>query len=672
MITKKEDKKVYKKVEYLPKKLIQKLTVDIFNNNNTYEYRTKNNFLKCVGIIYHKQIYEYNGLYNYVAIGRSYWKKVFGGNYHEKVLKPLLEEYHIIESYDFGYRTIQDKNDQASKGKQKGLVGIRYRINPDLADDPCEIMPYIQKGKVLTAEEYIYNNGLEFIVVGIPDKDFHVGINHEKANMWIENNAERICREYIHTDYPQLLPDNLLIEYREYLDEGSYNLRFSTVKFAKLIAETRGKTLFYFNKTFYIADVEDFLKHRIPALKYHYKREISKVGALSIDDKRSPVTLRLHNYLVNFPSKILQFITINNSTIVQLDLRTSQFLIFANLLNVYVTRGEEELLKLFMHGKTKTYLKRLVKVLKDHQTLLPNIGVDIHDQNSGQYSNSDVIKFIREVFYTDFYTVVQTELGLPERGVAKQLLFKLFFKKTNRPDVLLNKLSHRYPVVISIIAGFKKHSGTNKSNEDLNRDNNFSVFLQCVEAEIFIDNILLPLRKAGIPCFSRHDSIVVACSYEDEVETFAKDVFKRFEFKYNHKVEDKFWEVVDYEELEDSGYLDWLSDENGLQSDISDEDWEETDEVLTNNDYDMDEIYDLEDHHLGTIEKLIKIGLKEDYYESIGTDLLVEISELPFINDEERNILSDDITNLSVGYNFLQNKTNRLIRLLVHRVNSLT
>jgi hypothetical protein len=648
-------KKAYRKEEFLPKKLITRITEDIFNKNE-YEYRTKNNFLKCIGIIYHKQIHDCLSLDQFVPVGRDYWRKVYSSDYHKKVIKPLID-LNIIERKDFLYRSV--------------YVGIRYRINPELINEDCETISYIQKGRVISAEESIYGNGLEFFIEEISDKDFHLSIDQEKANSFLEHNADVICNEYLHPEYISSLSDKLFIEYHEVLEKGSYNTRFSTVEFAKIYAETYHKQLFYFKDTFYIGNIDDFIKHRIPALKHHYKNQLAKIGLLPIINKRNLVNLRLHNNLVTFPSKILQFIMINNQTIVQFDLRTSQFLLFANLLNVFITKGEIELLSLFKHPKTLGYVKRLIRVMKKHDKLLPKVGLDITDNNSGQNSSSDVIKFIRDVFTKDFYSVVQVELGLPSRGLAKQVLFKLLFKKTNRRDILVDKLKEHYPVVMSIIAGFKKQiksqSKESKSINDDDRESYFSVFLQCVEAEIFIDNILIPLRDKGIPCFTRHDSVVVAQGYQNEVESFVKDVFARFGFKYNHKVEDKFWEIVDYDELEESPYLEWLIGENELNTDFSIDDQEVRDENILIED-NMDEFYDFEEHHYETISRLQRIGLRNNYFKYVDASFLEDISELPFLSDEEITILLDDISNISVGYNYLQDETNKLLRQIVDTI----
>jgi len=661
-----ENRKKYIRLEYLPEKLVLRLREVIFNDK-ALQYPTKNNFLQCVSIIFYHQVTQGFGLNNYVPLGRNYWHNIYGGNYHERVIEPLLTKYGIIESHDFRYRTFPDDAPPNLKGKQGGTVGIRYRINPDLLDDKFHAIPYITTGKALTAIERMVLDKQEFIIAGIPDMNYHVSIDHEKASRWVEVNAEIICAEFLKRDYIKTLPVGLQIECREHINkfgEWSYNIRYLSVGKAIAIAQEHGKELFYFKDAFYIGEVQEFLKQRVQTLKYHYKHQISQIGILPIEEKRNPVTLRLYSYLTSFPSKILQFININNATVVQLDLRTSQFLIFANLLNVYLSDGEKSLLAKFKQERNVAYLKKLVGILKEHQPQLPEVGVNIRDSTSGQFSLSDVTKFIRDVFFTDFYGVIQQELGLKERLLAKHVLFKLLFKKTNRPDDLLSQLSKRYPVVMNIIAEFKKPDAKAKKNDEKehDRERNFSVFLQCVEGEIFVDNVLHKLRDDGIPCFTRHDSTVVADGYEKQAEEIAKQVFSDFGFKYNHRVEDKFWEVADDDELEFSDYMQWVIDENELNQDFYvDESQEDPIENESEDNYDMDE------QHLEIIERLKEIGIRDEYYDFVDAEFLEEITKLPFLSEKQRNILYDDINNLQDGLSFLQDNTNELLRQLLSR-----
>lgn len=661
------NRKKYIKQEYLPSKLTRRLQESIFYNSN-YQYTTKNNFLQCVTIIYYHQVQEGIGLTNFVPLGSDYWKTIYGGNYHERVIEPLLNEHKIIESQVFGSRTMPDKN--SNKGKQNGEVSIRYRINPDLLDDQYETIKYIEKGRVLTGLERMWFHDREFIIIGIPDLDFRVSIDHIKASRWVDSNAELICNDFLKTNYIETIPDGLKVlchELVEYKGNWTYKKKYRSIGVAKIYAETRNKELFYFNDSFYIAETKEFLKQRIQSLRYHYKHQISQIHSQPIEEKRNPNTLRIYSELTNFPSKILQFININNKTVVQLDLRTSQFLIFANLLNAYLSHGERFLLTKFKQEKNQTYIKKLVTILKKYRSQLPKIGVNIEDNTSGQFSLSDVTAYIRDVFFTDFYSVIQHKLGLQERLLAKHVMFHLLFKKSNRPDKLLSRLSQHYPVVMDIIAEFKtkdaereKKKSTKNRNDDL--ESNFSVFLQCIEAEIYVDNILNRLHDERIPCFTRHDSIVVASGYEERSEAIAKQVFKDFGFKYIDKKEDKFWEVVDEDELESSDYLQWIIDENELEQDF--EIGEIPDDSIEN---EPENKYNMDEQELEILERLKEIGIRDEYYDYVDAEFLEEIVLLPFLNEKQRNILYDDINNLQDGMSFLQDNTNELLRKLLSR-----
>lgn len=657
------------KQEYLPVKLIQRINQEIFSNKRN-EYRTKNNFLRCIGTIYFKQVNEHYGLEGYVPTGSAYWKKVFGNDYHEKVIQPLIN-LGIIEFLDFGYRNYPNLN--TSKGKEPGMVGIRYRINPELTnEDEFSTIDYIRKNNlpVLTAEEMVMNEGKEFEYLPISQQSIFISIDKQKASKWVEDNAEQICNQFLNAKIIYELPENTLIPCHIYLEGGSFNIKYLTITKAKFEALLQDKQLFFFKDAFYLADINTFLKYRISNLKYHYKRDVSKIGTVSLIYRRSEKTLRITTYLTNFPSKILQFINLNNQTVVQFDLRTSQFLIFANLLNIYITKGDKVLLSLFKKNQTKAYLKRFIAVLDEHRNMLPQTGVDIVTAALSKHSTSDVIRFIHDVFFDDFYMVTQRQFGFSERGLAKLVLFKLLFKRNTKSDKLIDKLKEFYPTVLTIIEDFKAKSMESIPEEDdmnFNDDtSNFSVFLQCVESEIFIERILFPLREMEVPCFTRHDSIVVAHEYANLVEDFIKSVFGEIGFKYNYKVEDKFWEVVDWVELEDSPYSDYLADEDILTTDYSLEKSfgePEIDEVKENDNI-MDE------QLIETCLRLQGIGIQDDYSELVDANFLEEISNLP-LNQHEKVILMDDVVNLRYGMPILQDKTNDIIRQLIQKIGHL-
>lgn len=543
----------------LPIKLIIKLNE--ITSHKGMDYRTANNFIKCVAIIYNKQINEQYNRYYFVAVGSRYWKKVYGGNYYERVIQPLLE-LDIIQSHDFGYRTYANNS---TKGKEKGLVGIRYRINPLLIEETLAILDFKKKKSFIDSPALNDNTDSIKDTINSKTKEFSVGIENKKVFRWIEENAERMCEQYINLKISDSMPVNYPIECK-YSIGLSYNTKHTTIEMAKKFASKKNLDLFYYKDTFYIDDRNRFIKHQIEAIKLRYKTETNKINLLPIEFKRNRKTLRVYNHLTSFPSHLLPFLSINNKTIVQIDLKTSQFLLLANLINNFIAYGPDKLINQFKHEQTRSYLKRFVLILEENWLGSNKSAIDINNPKSNQYSISDLIRFIREVFFGDFYEIVKSDLNLSERAIAKQTLFRIIFGKSIRPGLYEKKLRELYPTLMSIFEDYKDekafHVGVEKK-ENLDYTN-LSVFLQCVESEIYIDNILIPLQKKGIPCFTRHDSIVVPFNYEDEVWGFIQDVFKKFNFRLNAKIEDMFWQNVDYDDLDASGYLDWLSDQNEL------------------------------------------------------------------------------------------------------------
>jgi len=567
--------------EYLPIKLVDDIRKKIIKNS-TYEYRTINNFIKCISTIYHHQVHEFSNLEYYVPLGSAYWKKVFKTHSYKSVIDPLIE-MDIIQSkrFDNAVQTIEngDCDTDDNQFKSSGSVEIRYRVNPVLTGiDEYTAIKYINNNqpKAITSEYWNSEDDLdvEWESLVIDGNSLHVSINKEKAIQWVNDNASNICNEKLILDITNVLPLKMKIEYKFQLSGGSYDTQYASIEKVKEIAGKWGRQVFLYDDTFYVAKLDEFIVNRTRIIKHHYIRETNKIIVLPLEDIRNKRNLRLYNHLVNFPSRLLQFVMLNNRTIVQLDLRTSQFLLFANLLNEYIRSGSDGLTSLFSKPQTKKSLKRLISILDSHKHLLPSVPIDISDSNSCKHSSNDVHRFIRDIFFRDFYEVVKQELKLPNRLTAKQVLFTLLFSPKVKTDELTKQLSETYPTVMSIIAGFKTSEKLKpkvlKKVKVMSDDTyNFPVFLQCIESEIYIDKILLPLRKKNIPCSSRHDSIMVVNGFDDEAEVFIRDVFHRLGFRYNQKVDDLFWEAFRYDELEDSGYLDWLMDENELKSDFS-------------------------------------------------------------------------------------------------------
>ena len=654
----KDLKKVDMKYEYLPQALISSLKENLIKIPSV-DYRTKNNFIKCVALIYRKQISDGLGYFGFAALGSAYWKKVFGNDYRKKVLEPLLE-LRIIQAQDFGYRNFDTKD--SLKAKIKGNVGIRYRINPELFSDECEVIYYNTNNKLIPIEKAEPNSSKDSKQVSSFNNELTVGIYREKALEYIEACTESIVKEYLKPDIAANYPDDYIIGCHIWQNH-TINTVYLTVQAAKQYAEKRNLKLFYFKDSFFIANAEEFLKQKADFLRYNYLREVSKVGKLQLQNRRSLVNLRLHNYLVNFPSHLLPYISLNNRTIVQFDLTTSQFLLLANLINVYLSVGGEALMKRFKHKQTQAYLKKFIAVLDKNGDVMPKKGIEIKFKSPPILSNSDISLFIQDVFFDDFYTVVQKHLNLADRDIAKQTLFTLLFRKNTKSNKLIERLQERYPLTISIINEFKGKSIAEQKNTDkLNSDdNNLAIFLQCVESEIFIDNILFPIRESRIPCFSRHDSICVASGYEELVEEKIKLVFSDLGFQLKLKSQEMFYEIYSDDELEESGFNDCIVN---LQDEIDFVDkncCRFSEDSFKDRDNQRLEFEDNNEISPELFDMLWKVGIRDDYSDVVGVDMLHELLQVPFLNKKQKNIIENEIENMRIGMSFFQNETNEVI-----------
>lgn len=780
----KKNKKTNKGLEFLPLKLVEEYYNKILSNKD-YHYTTKNNFLKCIGIIYNHYLTDFSDLNYYLPLGSSYWKTVFHNNYHQSVIKPLLD-INIIQSKKFDNpnhwfkqnlkNSLKDKyvevandillplipdydtityipdenlsvNNTSKADDSKGLVEIRYRINPELIDiEEFVEVKYLKNISNIICSESITFNGEDDeyeqdeeyespILKGV----LNVTIEKEKALHWIEYNAEAVCDEFLNLEIIKSLPKNLKIGYNLEDKLGTFNKRFDIVTNIIKKADEYSMKLFFYKDKYYVADLDSFKAKKIKAIKHVYSREVNKIAALPISDNRNTRTLRIYNNLVNFPSKLLQFIRFNNGAIVQIDLKTSQFLLFANLMNEYIKDGGKDLLGSFSKKRNQKYLKKFIKIMDNHKLFLPTTPIDINNSASSKLSNYDVHLFIRDVFYNDFYDVISKELNLNNRMITKQLLFSIFFaSRLNLKDEFIKKLADKYPTVMSIIADFKitkddtvKKSKTinsnicklkslnpksckSKSKDDIN---NFPVFLQCIEAEIFIDNILYKLRD-NTPCACRHDSIMTPKGKEDEVGEYMKTVFNTFNFRYNKKIDDYFWQVYSMEELDDCCFSDFVSDEDLLnESNYHQKIWEATkpeklnritpeseleegnefddefyndfksvfgtislidDESLEYCDFSIEEIarnINLKDLFLNEIKEHLdnnEIKLPEqtqtDYFNCVDDDILSELAFLRCLSIDVQNALAEDIyyfNSEEYPIHHFQNKTNELITVLI-------
>ena len=113
--------------EYLPKRVvnvIRKITA------NDREFRTHDNYLLVVGLIYKHQMSDDASYLHYSPLSREYWRTTIGSHYSQYI-DTLVKEQLIQKDWV----TYVDEYGNSSR-----VLG--YRINPEYLHDECTVIRY--------------------------------------------------------------------------------------------------------------------------------------------------------------------------------------------------------------------------------------------------------------------------------------------------------------------------------------------------------------------------------------------------------------------------------------------------------------------------------------------------------------------------------------------------
>lgn len=620
--------------EYLPKRVVNVVRKVTAGNR---EYRTHDNYLLVVGLIFKHQMSDDASYLHYSPLSREYWRTTIGSHYSLYV-DTLLKELVIQKDWV----TYVDEFGNSSR-----VMG--YRINPEYLHDECTVIRYDgTKSKSLSADMVdstaIGRDAISKLGI-IPEL---IRMQKGKALEWVENNITDVVNGYLNYDYIEGIPKSLPVMVRIYRDNDGFVASHMSVEAAQKIADEQGKKLFYYKDKFVIADEEQFKRIAVQNLAAHYKWQVKSFLPDSFNFSRNRNTLRVYSKLSSLPTALLPFIRINGQYIQQADLKCSQFTLFANLINYYLNHSGVELIEKFKKKQAKSFVTGLVRVLDNHKDELPEEGLNTTNPIINDYITNDVYQFLCDALLHDFYSIIKRELNLPQRAHGKGIAFRTVFSKPKPENELVRQFRHIYPTVIGIINEFKEKNGYNQ----------FAIGLQRVEAEVFIDNIWKLAKKVGINCFTRHDSLVFPINKRKEVEKIITDVFKLFDFIYRVEYEEFNTDEIMQRLINETDYVDYVDD---------------FDEVFFYSMLHTDDDNKLKDNELFW-EQLQEITLpkhiEQDYFNLVSIDTLWQIYELDGITMEMQLALEEDIANLQSNYPIpqFQGKTNKLISKLVELV----
>jgi len=394
----------------------------------------------------------------------------------------------------------------------------------------------------------IYNSNNSLINLGFSPE--FITIDKKKALLWLDTGLQLLAEKYKNIEFAAGFPSNYSTIVKIYDEDDSCNSKYLSIAKAQEIAKSKGNLFFYYKNSFIISNETQFDKFAQEHLRHHYEWEIRSFMPDRFNFIRNTNTLRVYSKLSSLPSSLLPFVKINGHNIMQADLKCSQFTIFGNLLNYYLNHSGTELIKLFKKKKAKTFVKNLVSILNSFkQDELPYGGLNTINPIEDEYNNNDVYKFIIDTLMHDFYGILKAEFNLPQREHGKEMAFKTLFSKAKPETYFVKQLKRLYPTIIKIINDFKEKFGYNE----------FSLGLQRLEGEIFIDNIWRKFKSKKINSFTRHDSIVFSISQENNAKNIISSVFKDFDFLYKIKYEEFNFQEGFLRLIDESDYVDFIS-----------------------------------------------------------------------------------------------------------------
>jgi hypothetical protein len=216
---------------------------------------------------------------------------------------------------------------------------------------------------------------------------------------------------------------------------------------------------------------------------------------------------RFNHSLSNLNSFALKYLSIDGRPTYSKDLTASQFTILVNLMT------SSTILRKSLYGSKFPFKEQL----------------DVFF-NAGVHENEllELRKKLKDPTF-DVYELIAQKSNV-DRGTAKNMMFTLLFNERPPKDKnLINAIPEFFANLKLIKEAFRIEFGNSKET--------LPVFLQMVEAHIFVENIYQRMADKGLVGFTRHDSISIGNNPEDRqiLEEILNNVFTEIDFHGSFK-----------------------------------------------------------------------------------------------------------------------------------------
>lgn len=268
---------------------------------------------------------------------------------------------------------------------------------------------------------------------------------------------------------------------------------------ADALARAKGKDmdLIVYKNKYYTSKLSDFKRNVIRQFRISQFYTISTLLSKDFYASRNKTNNRLDHNLTNLKSTLLKgYVKLEGEYLVDVDLANSQPCLL---------------------GYTLTKMDKLQENFPD---LIQGYNFPELDVLA-----PDLQQFLEKSSTGVLYDYLSERLGW-DRELAKLIFIKIMFSKPKWNSSYKKQIRAIFPTIIQFMDDFKTQNG---------EPNQLAIFLQKLEAEIFIDNIYLPLRKEGHVIFSKHDSILCKESQRDELKAKMETILDGIGLKYRLK-----------------------------------------------------------------------------------------------------------------------------------------
>lgn len=274
--------------------------------------KSKVRMYKIVEYVLRKQM-DTRDFNEYVQVSRNYWQKMVGKNY-ERCINPLIKLSVLERNNSYSTYSHQCKG---------------YRVNPGLITTQFQLVEIVESSPTEDKknEDDEEHRKCQYTVNVMRD---HVSIDEEVWD-WIDEYChENMIRDRYTTVTSISDTHHIVVNVREKFNGPD---SWMSIEKALYKAIRYGRNLINVkNNEYMIMDYDEFLQVKSIQLRYSYMSQVSRFKNNRLYAKRNKTNNRLDSNFTSIPSAMLKFCRFDADRMSAIDLKNSQMVILASLI----------------------------------------------------------------------------------------------------------------------------------------------------------------------------------------------------------------------------------------------------------------------------------------------------------------------------------------------------